>query len=169
MNKSPTIIIALCAAAAVTGLFAQTVPANAQNRLRACADEWNAMKANNTVGNTKYADFRKECLARTAAAPAPADAAPASAPATPPAPKASARTAAPKSTPAAAPGTAASDAVFPTEVSSKYSDERPALARMHTCRDQYQENKANNANGGLTWLQKGGGYYSECNKRLKEG
>jgi hypothetical protein len=168
MNKSPIIIIALCAGAAVTGLFAQTVPANAQNRLRACADEWNAMKANNTVGDKKYADFRRECLARTALAPA--DAAPASAPATAPAPKAS-RTAAPKSTPAAAPGTpsAASDPVFPTEVSSKYSDERPALARMHTCRDQYQENKANNANGGLTWLQKGGGYYSECNKRLKGG
>ncbi len=168
MNKSP-IIIALCAGAAVTGLFAQTVPANAQNRLRACADEWNAMKANNTVGDKKYADFRKECLARTAAAPA--DAAPVSALATAPAPKASAQRAAPKSTPAAAPGTpsAASDAVFPTEVPPKYSDERPALARMHTCRDQYQENKANNANGGLTWLQKGGGYYSECNKRLKEG
>jgi hypothetical protein len=103
----------------------------------------------------------------------PPDAAPASAPAPAPAPKASG-TAAPKSTPAAAPGTPGtpgtpSDAVFPTEVSSKYSDERPALARMHTCRDQYQENKANNANGGLTWLQKGGGYYSECNKRLKEG
>jgi hypothetical protein len=169
MNKYP--MIALCAAAAVTGLFAQTVPAAAQNRLRACADEWNAMKANNTVGDKKWADFRKECLARTAA---PADAAPASAPATTPAPKASARTAAPKSTPAAVPGTPStpstpSDAVFPTEVSPKYSDERAALARMHTCRDQYQENKANNANGGLAWLQKGGGYYSECNKRLKEG
>jgi hypothetical protein len=164
MNKSP--IIALCAAAAVTGFIAQTVTANAQNRLRACVDEWNAMKANNTVGDAKYADFRKECLARTAAAPS--DAAPASAPA----PKASTRTAAPKSTPAAAPGAAGAagapgDAVFPTEVSPKYSDERPALARMHTCRDQYQENKAHNANGGLTWLQKGGGYYSECNKHLK--
>jgi hypothetical protein len=169
MNISP--MISLCAAAVVTGLIAQTVPANAQNRLRACADEWNAMKANNTVGDTKYADFRKECLARTALTPADA---PAPAPATAPAPKASARTAAPKSTPAAASGTsgtpsAASDAVFPTEVSPKYSDERPALARMHTCRDQYQENKAHNANGGLIWLQKGGGYYSECNKRLKEG
>ena len=28
-------------------------------------------------------------------------------------------------------------------------------------------NKANNGNGGLNWIQKGGGYYSECNKRLK--
>jgi len=28
-------------------------------------------------------------------------------------------------------------------------------------------NKSNNGNGGLGWVQKGGGYYSECNKRLK--
>jgi hypothetical protein len=33
--------------------------------------------------------------------------------------------------------------------------------------DQYKANKANNANGGLKWIQRGGGYYSECVKRLK--
>ena len=38
---------------------------------------------------------------------------------------------------------------------------------METCLDQYKANKANNANGGLKWIQKGGGYYSECNKHLK--
>ena len=38
---------------------------------------------------------------------------------------------------------------------------------MHTCLDQYNENKAGAGNGGLNWIQKGGGYYSECNKRLK--
>ena len=32
----------------------------------------------------------------------------------------------------------------------------------------YQANKATNANGGLKWMQKGGGYWSECNKYLKE-
>jgi hypothetical protein len=26
----------------------------------------------------------------------------------------------------------------------------------------YQANKATNANGGLKWIQKGGGYWSEC-------
>jgi hypothetical protein len=36
-----------------------------------------------------------------------------------------------------------------------------------TCLDQYNANKATNANGGLKWIQKGGGYYSECNKQLK--
>jgi hypothetical protein len=39
--------------------------------------------------------------------------------------------------------------------------------RFKTCDDQYNANKATNANGGLKWIQKGGGYYSECNKRLK--
>ena len=38
---------------------------------------------------------------------------------------------------------------------------------MRTCRDQYQENKASGANAGLPWIKKGGGYYSECTKRLK--
>ena len=38
---------------------------------------------------------------------------------------------------------------------------------METCLDQYHANKTSNGNGGLKWIQKGGGYYSECNKRLK--
>lgn len=37
---------------------------------------------------------------------------------------------------------------------------------MHTCLDQYNTNKTGTGNGGLKWIQKGGGYYSEC-KRLK--
>jgi hypothetical protein len=77
--------------------------------------------------------------------------------------------AAPK--PAAAPAPAAKaapgNAVFPTAVSTKYSSESAGKARMHTCLDQYNANKANNANGGLRWIQRGGGYWSECNKRLK--
>jgi len=59
------------------------------------------------------------------------------------------------------------NAVFPTAVSPKYSKDTPGKARRETCLDQYNVNKANNANGGLKWIQKGGGYYSECNKRLK--
>jgi hypothetical protein len=40
---------------------------------------------------------------------------------------------------------------------------------MKTCADQYKANKATNANGGMKWIEKGGGYWSECNKRLKGG
>jgi hypothetical protein len=44
---------------------------------------------------------------------------------------------------------------------------RSPAARRKTCIDQYRANKANNANGGLKWLQRGGGYYSQCTKKLK--
>ena len=66
-----------------------------------------------------------------------------------------------------APPAMTGNAVFPSAVSSKYSKESAGKARMHTCLDQYNANKATSANGGLKWIQKGGGYYSECNKRLK--
>ena len=60
-------------------------------------------------------------------------------------------------------------AVFPTAIAPKYGKETPGKARRQTCLDQYRVNKASNANGGLKWVQKGGGYYSECNKRLRAG
>ncbi|MDI2091654.1 hypothetical protein [Commensalibacter oyaizuii] len=59
------------------------------------------------------------------------------------------------------------DIVFPDKVDTKYAQEKDGTARMHTCRDQYKVNKATNKNGGLKWIQKGGGYYSECMKHLK--
>jgi hypothetical protein len=62
---------------------------------------------------------------------------------------------------------APSTAVFPTAIAPAYANEKPGKARMKTCDDQYKANKATNANGGLKWIQKGGGYWSECNKRLK--
>jgi hypothetical protein len=62
---------------------------------------------------------------------------------------------------------AAGNAVFPSTVSPKYSGESAGKARMQTWLDQYRANKATGANGGLKWIEKGGGYYSECNKRLK--
>jgi hypothetical protein len=73
------------------------------------------------------------------------------------------------SRPGPAPGGSAylPGAIFPSGVAPKYRDETVGKARMHTCLDQYKLNKAGNANGGLKWIQKGGGYYSECNRRLK--
>ena len=67
----------------------------------------------------------------------------------------------------APPPAAAAHAVFPSAVAPKYHSESAAKARLHTCLDQYNANKAAKANAGLKWIQKGGGYYSECNKRLK--
>ena len=68
---------------------------------------------------------------------------------------------------AAAPAAPSGPAVYPNAVDSKYSKETAGKARLHTCVDQYNANKASNANGGLKWIQKGGGYYSECSKKLK--
>lgn len=56
--------------------------------------------------------------------------------------------------------------MFPSAVSPKYANETAGKARMHTCLDQYKANKIGVGNGALKWVQKGGGYYSECNKRL---
>jgi hypothetical protein len=61
-------------------------------------------------------------------------------------------------------------AVFPTVVAPKYASEKDLdKARTKTCADQFTANKASNANGGLKWVEKDGGYYAECINRLKEG
>jgi hypothetical protein len=59
-------------------------------------------------------------------------------------------------------------AVFPTEISPKYANDKDLdKARTKTCADQFTANKATNANGGLVWIEKDGGYYAECIIRLK--
>ena len=45
--------------------------------------------------------------------------------------------------------------------------EEPDKARTLTCADQFTANKSTNGNGGLKWIEKSGGYYSECVVRLK--
>jgi hypothetical protein len=63
---------------------------------------------------------------------------------------------------------AAAPLVLPRAVDPKYAaSEDPGHARMHTCVDQYAANKATNSNGGMKWIEKGGGYYYTCNSRLK--
>jgi hypothetical protein len=63
----------------------------------------------------------------------------------------------------AAPGRA----VFPSVIAPQYSGEDLGKDRMHTCVDQYNANKATHGNGGMKWIELGGGYYTECNKKLK--
>ena len=63
--------------------------------------------------------------------------------------------------------TASAAAVFPSAIAPKHAKLPPAKGRLETCRDQYNANKATSANGDLKWIQHGGGYYSECVKRLK--
>jgi hypothetical protein len=153
----------LCTFAA-TGFAALALTAPAQAlTTQECSAKYQAAKAAGTLGGQKWNDFRKaQCGADAAAAPA----APAAAPAAPAAPKEVEAKPKKEAAPAAAPAPAG-NAVFPTAVDPKYSKETAGKARLHTCVDQYNANKATNANGGMKWIQKGGGYYSECNKKLK--
>ena len=160
-----TIQAKILAAIAMSGLAALAMTSQA-NALTAqeCSAKYQAAKSAGTLGGQKWNDFRKaQCGADAAAAPAAAAPAPAAEPKEA-AKKESKKEAAKE---AAAPAAPSGPAVYPNAVDPKYSKETAGKARMHTCVDQYNANKTSNANGGLKWIQKGGGYYSECTKKLK--
>ena len=117
-----------------------------------CSARYQAAKAGNSLNGMKWNDFRKaQCGANAAdddTVPNPTEATYDSEPETP-------KVKAPRGV------------KFPSAVAGKYSSETPGKARMHTCLDQYYANKDADALGGLKWIQKGGGFYSLCNARLK--
>jgi hypothetical protein len=145
--------VALCAGAVLAAIALQGTSAQALT-MAECSAKYKAAKEGNTLNGMKWNDFRKAQCGSDAAAPAATTAA-APAPAPAPAPK-----------PAPAP-TFSGNAVFPSAVNSKYSTLSAGKARMETCLDQYKANKATSGNGDLKWIQKGGGYYSQCNAKLK--
>ena len=152
----------LLCAVALSGLtaFAAISPASALS-MSECSAKYKEAKAAGTLNGQKWNDFRKaQCGADATATPAAAPGAPP--PAAEAKPAARSKTAAEPTAPVET-----GNAVFPTAVDPKYSKESAGKARLHTCVDQYKANKASNGNGGMKWIQKGGGYYSECNKRLK--
>jgi hypothetical protein len=162
-----TIQSKLLCAVAVSGFAALVAAAPAQALTsQECSAKYQAAKKDGSLGTTKWNDFRKaQCGADATPAAAPVVAAPA-APAAPAEPKAAAKK---EAAPAAAPAPTMpmGNAVFPNAVDAKYAKETAGKARLHTCVDQYNANKATNGNGGMKWIEKGGGYYSECNKKLK--
>lgn len=117
-----------------------------------CSTKYQAAKTAGTLGGKKWNDFRKaECGASASddeSVPAPSEANYTKEPEKP-------TTVAPKGV------------TFPTAISAKYASETPGKGRMHTCLDQYYALKDANALGGLKWIQKGGGFYSLCNAKLK--
>jgi hypothetical protein len=155
----------LFSAVAVSAFAALAATSSAQAlTAQECSAKYQAAKAAGTLGDQKWNDFRKaQCGADATAAPAATTAA---APAAP-----TEAAAKPKSKKggdtAAAPAAPQGPAVFPSAVDPKYSKETAGKARMHTCAEQWKANKAANTTGGLRWIQKGGGYWSECNKKLK--
>jgi hypothetical protein len=124
--------------------------------MKECSVKYQAAKKAGTLGGLKWNDFRKaQCSGAASAANDNDETAP------------TADTATYKGEPAA-PTTAAPPGVgFPSAIATKFSSESAGKARMHTCLEQYYANKQNNSLGGLKWIQKGGGYYSLCNSRLK--
>ena len=161
-----TIQARILGAIAVSGLAALAMTSQASALTpQECSAKYQAAKAAGTLGDQKWNDFRKaQCGADATAAPTAA--APAAAPAAEPK-EAAKKPSKKEAKEAAAPAAPSGPATYPNAVDSKYSKEKPAKARMHTCLDQYNANKASNGNGGMKWIQKGGGYYSECNKKLK--
>jgi hypothetical protein len=132
--------IAFCAFAVLGTLALQGTSAHALT-MKECSTKYKAAQTAGTLNGQKWNDYRKaECGTDAATTTA--------------------------AKPAAAP-VATGDAVFPSAVATKYASESAGKGRMHTCLDQYNANKANNANGGMTWIKKGGGYYSACNTKLK--
>lgn len=109
-----------------------------------CSVKYQAAKSAGTLNGQNWAEFRKkECAGSESAEEA----------------KPAAKVETTK---------AASGAIFPKTVDAKYAKQSAGRARMHTCLDQYRANKATGGNGGLKWIQKGGGYYSQCNAALKK-
>lgn len=146
------LVLSTALACLAAGLM--TAPASALT-MKECSAKYQEAKKANTLKGQKWNDFRKAQCGDDDAGEADAAAAVTETPA-----------AAPASAPAKPMGKAKA-AVFPKAVAPKYSNETAGKARLKTCADQYNANKAANANGELKWIEKGGGYWSQCNAKLK--
>lgn len=164
-----------------------TSPAQAVTMTQ-CSALYQAAQTAGTLNGLKWNDFRKANCSATAAAPAAAAAVVAPAAVIPKA-TTSAKATTPKvpapaavnsaaaepnlantdnmAEPAATKAVAPRGVIFPRAVEAQYSSESAGKARMHTCLDQYRQDKAANGLAGMTWIQAGGGYYSICNTQLK--
>ncbi|MBX3597523.1 MAG: hypothetical protein KF874_08135 [Rhizobiaceae bacterium] len=119
-----------------------TSPANALS-MKECSSKFKAAREAGTLDGMKWTEFRKiEC----GAAPTEDSA---------------------KSEPAKSTGST-EGMTFPDAIDPKFGDESPAKQRMKTCLESYHANKKAKTLNGMRWVQKGGGYYSQCNARLQK-
>ena len=121
--------------------------------MKECSAKYQTAKADDSLNGMKWNDFRKsECGANAS----DDDTVPSFDEAN-------------YSTEPESPVTAAPRGVsFPRGIARKFLSETPAKQRMHTCLEEYYSNKDADTLNGLRWIQKGGGYYSICNARLKQ-
>lgn len=163
--------------AAVLAAGLASVPAHAMTA-KECHAAFQSAKKGGTLNGQSYKAFKAaSCGSETAAAAPATTAAPATAATAPTttAPVTTGKANPPDSSVAGTKAPIASksapvtsgNVVFPTAVSSQFSSLSAGKARMKTCVAQYNANKANGGNGSLKWIQKGGGYWSQCNSRLK--
>ena len=151
------LFVSLVAATLVVGSPGAAFAASAVQK--ECSTKYQAAKSGGTLNGMTYNQFYSQCAKEAKEEKT-------SAPTTAKAPTTTAAAPAPAAPTSPAAGGAA---VFPTAVSSEFSKESAGKARMHTCLAQYKANGSSKgaANAGLKWIERGGGYYSECNKRLK--
>lgn len=163
--------------AAVLAAGLASVPAHAMTA-KECHAAFQSAKKGGTLNGQSYKAFKTaSCGSETAEAAPATTAAPATAATAPTttAPVTTGKANPPDSSVAGTKAPIASksapvtsgNVVFPTAVSSQFSSLSAGKARMKTCVAQYNANKANGGNGSLKWIQKGGGYWSQCNSRLK--
>ncbi|WP_068167649.1 hypothetical protein [Neokomagataea thailandica] len=150
---------------------------------RDCHAAFQSAKTSGTLQGQNYLAFKAaHCASGTVAGATPSVAAPA-VPATPAAPSVPSAPAVTKPAVPSAPTSASvkpsatalptgsvqtgGKAVFPSAISPEFAKLSAGKARLKTCAAQYQANKANGGNAGLTWISNGGGYWSACNAHLK--
>ncbi|MDB5554753.1 MAG: hypothetical protein JWL86_4737 [Rhizobium sp.] len=146
MSSRAAILTSLALLGSVA-VFAVAAPASALT-MKECSAKYKIAQKDGSAKSVKWNDFRKaQCGADATAEPA-----------------VSMDT---EEEPEKATVAAPKGVQFPKAIAAKYSSESAGKGRLHTCVDAYHQNKANNTLGSLKWIQKGGGYYSLCNTKLK--
>ena len=149
----------LCAVAvSAFAALAATSPAQALTA-QECSAKYQAAKTAGTLGGQTWNDFRKaQCGADATAAPRAATRRSAGRP--------EGGGAKPKKEAGGAGRASGPGGVSVRDRSEICQGNRQQGADAYL-RGAMEANKAANTTGGLRWIQKGGGYWSECNKKLK--
>jgi hypothetical protein len=140
---------------AATALVSWSVAPASALTMKECSEIYRTAKEGGTLNGMDWAAFRKEKCATSLAEGVSADTAK------------TAQQPKDEASPASAPTVAPAGVTFPTTLAAEFKTEKPAKARMKTCLQGYHGNKEAGTLDGLRWIQKGGGYYSLCNARLK--
>jgi hypothetical protein len=140
---------------AATAFIAWSVAPASALTMKECGETYRTAKEGGTLNGMDWTAFRKEKCATSAADSVSEDTVKTE-------PQTKTETSA-----SVAPTVAPAGVTFPTTLAAEFKTEKPAKARMKTCLQGYHGNKDAGTLNGLRWIQKGGGYYSLCNAKLK--